>query len=544
MKGIYRTGLVLAISSLVLSACGGGGASSSPSTPVVPPVPPVPPAPTVTVTSGNINRVQAVNTSLHIEVSAQTANFTPAGTLYASASDSDGLMQSAVAVTAGSNGNYTFALDTQATKASGHYTGKLTIKLCSDATCATALAVPSISVPYDVTVHGMDNAWPGDKLTALVPWEGVADWSTFQGNNAHTGYVPVEIKVDQMQLRWKRGAINNSNSGYNAGISPLVTSNGRYYASGDKKLTAYQESDGKALWSYDTSGLRYPNANPPAIDKGVVYFAAGQQDSTYLIGLDALDGSVRMKSAMSSQWSNYLPPIVQDGAIYANSGTYGGIYGFASSGDRLFFQSLSQTSTWSPSSDGRSIFAYTGDALTIFEPKTGAVQATIRDSNFTNYVYEVGGAAVVGANGGVYAAAYANGYLNGGGIGNALMRFDTAKGFLDWRVPGVYRVTPAYADGVLYAPNFNPYRLEARAEADGKLLWSWVPPLGGEVSFHASPVVTKNLLFVSTNLNTYALDLKTRKVVWSYPAVGYLAISASGLLYIQSPDALVTVNLK
>ncbi|MYN46081.1 PQQ-binding-like beta-propeller repeat protein [Pseudoduganella sp. FT93W] len=539
MKGIYRTGLVL--TSIVLSACGGG---SSPQTPPLPPVPPIPPSPSVAVTSGNINRVQAMNTSLRIEVTAQAANFSPSGTLYASASDGDSLMQAPVTVSSNSNGSYTFALDTQASKESGHYSGKLTIKLCSDAACNTAQAVPSISVPYDITVHSPNSAWPGDQLTPLAPWNGVPDWATFQGNNAHTGYVPVEIKADQMQLRWKRGAVNNSTSGYNASISPLVTANGRFYASGDKKLTAYQENDGKALWSYDTSGLSNPGANPPAVDNGVVYFAAGQQNTTYMIALDAVDGSARMKSAMSSQWERYLSPIVQDGAIYTNSGSYGGMYAFASTGERLFFQGLSQTSMWSPATDGRSIFAYTGDALTIVQPKTGTVLSTIRDSSFTNYVYQLGGAAVVGANGGVYAAAYANGYLNDGSIGNQLIRFDTAKGFLDWRVPGVYRVTPAYADGVLYAPNFNPYRLEARSEADGKLLWSWVPPLGGEVSFHASPVVTKNLLFISTNVNTYALDLKTRKVVWSYPAPGYLAISASGLLYIQSPDALVAVNLK
>jgi outer membrane protein assembly factor BamB len=111
-------------------------------------------------------------------------------------------------------------------------------------------------------------------------------------------------------------------------------------------------------------------------------------------------------------------------------------------------------------------------------------------------------------------------------------------------VPGVYRVTPAYADGVLYAPKANPYRVEARAEADGKLLWSWIPPLSGEISFQASPVVTKNLLFVSTNLNTYAIDMKSHQAVWSYPAPGYLAISQNGVLYIQSPDSWVAVNLK
>lgn len=530
---------LLLVAGATLAGCGGGGGGAA-----QPPAPPPPPAPTMTVQSGTIARMIAKDTSIHIEVTAQAANFTPAGTLYASAGDGASLVQAPVTVTANGGGSYTFGLDTLATKPGGHYTGNLTIKLCSDQACNVAQAVASISVPFDVTVHTSGSAWPGDKLTALSPWSGVADWTTFQGNNAHTGYVPVEVKADQMLLRWKRGAVNNSGSGYNASMSPLVTSNGRFFASGNNKLTAYQESDGAPVWSYDTSGLQYPSVNPPAVDGGVVYLAAGQQESTYMLGLDAANGSVRMKSQMSSQWENYLSPVVQDGAVYTNAGTYGGMYAFATSGERLYTGALSQTSMWSPAADARAIYAYTGDALTMFEPKTGAVLASIKDSNFTNYVYQVGGSAVIGANGGVYAAAYANGYLNGGGIGNALTRFDTAKGFVDWRVPGVYRVTPAYANGVLYAPNNNPYRIEARSETDGTLLWSWIPPLSGETSFHASPVVTKNLLIASTNLNTYAIDLKSHKVVWSYPAPGYLAISQNGILYIQSPDALVAVNLK
>ena len=498
----------------------------------------------MTVQSGAVARVIAKDTSIHIDVTAQAANFTPSGTLYASASDGASLVQAPVTITANGGGSYTFGLDTLASKPGGRYTGNITIKLCSDQACNVAQAVPSINVPFDVTVQTSNSAWPGDKLTALSAWSGVADWATFQGNNAHTGYVPVEVKPDQMLLRWKRGAVNNSASGYSATLSPLVTSNGRFFASGNKKLTAYQESDGTEIWSYDTSGLTYPSVNPPAVDSGVVYMAAGQQSSTYMLAFDAANGNLRMKSPMSSQWENYLSPIVQGGAVYTNAGSYGGLYGFATTGERLFFGALSQTSMWSPAADARAIYAYTGDALTLFEPKTGAVLASIKDSNFTNYVYQVGGAAVIGANGGVYAAAYANGYLNDGGIGNALTRFDTAKGFVDWRVPGVYSVTPAYADGVLYAPNRNPYRIEARAEADGTLLWSWIPPLSGETSFHASPIVTKNLLIASTNLNTYAIDLKSRKVVWSYPAPGTLAISQNGILYIQSSDALVAVNLK
>jgi outer membrane protein assembly factor BamB len=557
----------LLLVAMAMAGCGGGGSDGSgasttqpapvavPSpvptpvpTPVPAPVPepiPVPvPVATMTVQSGAIARVIAKDTGIQIDVTAQAANFTPAGTLFASASDSAGLVQPAVTVTANGAGSYTFTLTTLASQPASRYTGNVTIKLCSDAPCTVAQAVPSITVPYDVTVQSNLSAWPGDKLTALSALSGVADWATFQGNNAHTGYVPIDVNADKMVLRWKRGAVNNSGSNFSATISPLVTSNGRFFASGDKKLTAYQESDGAPLWSYDTTGLTYASVNPPAVDGGVVYMAAGQQQSTYMLAFDAADGSLRMKSAMTSQWDNYLSPIVQNGAVYTNGGSYGGIYGFATTGEQLFFSSLSQTSGWSPAGDARAIYAYTGDALTLFEPKTGTVLSSIKDTGFSNYVYQVGGSAVIGANGGVYAAAYANGYLNGGNIGNALTRFDTLKGFVDWRVPGVYRVTPAYADGVLYAPNANPYRIEARAEATGALLWSWIPPLSGETSFFASPVVTKNLLITSTNLNTYAIDLKSHKVVWSYPAPGYLAISQNGILYIQSTDGLVAVNLK
>jgi outer membrane protein assembly factor BamB len=261
-------GVILA--GAALAGCGGGSGGSA----VTPPV--TPPAPSMAV-QGSIARTIASGTSIHLDVTAQAANFTPSGTLYASAGDGASLVLAPVTVTANGGGSYTFGLDTLNTKPGGRYTGNLTIKLCSDQACAVAQAIPSITVPFDVTVQTSNSAWPGDKLNALSAVSGLADWATFQGNNAHTGYAPMTVNPDQITLRWKRGAVNNSGSGYSATISPLVTANGRFFASGDKKLTAYQESDGAVLWSYDTSGLAYPSVNPPAVDNGVVYMAAGQQ---------------------------------------------------------------------------------------------------------------------------------------------------------------------------------------------------------------------------------------------------------------------------
>lgn len=533
MKTIFCASIL----GIALAGCGGGKGGSD--------TPPAPPAtPTMTVVSGDVARYSAASRGLAIEVSAQAANFTPVGTLYANASDTAGIIQKPVAVIANPGGAYTFTVDTMASLAAGHYKGSLVLKLCSDAVCNTPQVVPSISVPYDITVLAAGGAWPGDKLTPLTPWTDVPDWSTFQGNASHTGYVPATLNPDKFTLRWKIGALGTTDASFYGYNTTLSAANGLFYAASNNRLKARKEFDGSEVWTVDVSGLQNPSVNPPAVADGIVYMAAGQQSSTFMFGFDAATGAVRLKSAMSSQWETYLAPTPFGGAIYTNAGSYGGLYAFNSAGERLFFGSLSQVSMWSPSVDANSAYAYVGDSLTIFDRKTGVVSSKILDTQATNFVYQVNGAAVLGAPGTAYAAHYANAFLNGGTMGNSLMKFDTAKGFIDWRINGNYPVTPAYANGVLYAPNTNPYRIEARTETDGALRWSWTSPALGDTTWENEPIVTKNLLFASTGKTTYAIDLPTRKVVWSYPASGKLALTQSGILYIQNKDALVAINVK
>ena len=98
--------------------------------------------------------------------------------------------------------------------------------------------------------------------------------------------------------------------------------------------------------------------------------------------------------------------------------------------------------------------------------------------------------------------------------------------------------------------NNNPVRLEARAEADGTLLWSWVPPQAGDTAFVSETLLTNTLIFVSTNLATYAIDTTTHQTVWSYPLIGKLALSRSRILYIEGqrsqtgvPGTLTAINV-
>ena len=494
---------------------------------------------TVAVTPSRISRIVAAGTPVVVSLTLQGQSLS--GTLFASASDTNSVFASSVITASIANG-YSLALTVSTSKAAGHYTGNVIINLCSDVACNTPQTPASVTVPYDVWILSSSSAWPGDHLTTLVQRPG-PDWNTYQGNAGHTGYVSTSVDPNDFSTRWQGPSLNNY-AGYSAISQTLTTNGGKIFIAYGTSIYALKEHDASQVWTYGFNGLTFPSVNPPAEGNGMVFIAAGQQGTTYLYAFDEADGTLNFKSQMSSQWENYLAPTVGPNGVYTNAGTYGGLYGFSFSGQQLFFANqLPQQSVWTPAVDDNYVYTYTG-SLSVFDPITGARQANILDPTFNNFVYRIDGSAVLGAAGSVFAAAYENAYLNGGGIGNTLLRFNVNAQNIAWQIPGVYAMTPAYNSGVLYAANNNPLRLEARAETDGTLLWSWIPPQAGDTSFASEPLLTDSLIFVSTNLATYGIDRATHRTVWSYPLPGRLALSQSGVLYIQGVGPIVAINVR
>jgi hypothetical protein len=497
---------------------------------------------TVGVTPAQISRLVAAGTPVVIQIAVQSQSLT--GTLYVTASDPSNLFNSAVNVTSTANG-YAVALTVSTAIAAGHYTGNVLLTLCHDAACTMPQAPTSIDVPFNVQVLSATSAWPGNYTPPLAAWNGVADWTMFQGNAAHTGYVPAAIEPNTFTTRWQGGpTLSNTPNNYNGAFAyTLTTDGGQLYIAIGTKLYALKELDASQVWSYDVSGLQFPSVNPPAEANGTVYMAAGQQGSTYLFAFDEISGAIVFKSPMSSQWEHYFAPTIGLDGVYTNAGTYGGLYGFDFSGNPLFVDALAQTSQWTPAVDSNHVYSYTGQ-LTVADPVTGAVQATISDPTFQNFEYIMDGSAVLGAPGSVFAANYANAYINGGGLGNYLFDFNVNTQAITWQLSGDYGYNPAYNAGVLYAANNNPLRLEARRESDGALLWSWTPPQAGDSTFDSEVLLTNSMIFVSTNLATYGIDTITHQLVFSYPFPGRLALSQNGILYIQGTGAIVAINVK
>ena len=496
----------------------------------------------------SVFRMVAAGTSVFPLVTLDAAALGLSGAVYAKASDAGGVFSAPVTVNAG-GGSYVLELSTRSSATTGLHTGQAVVSLCRDADCATPQTLSCVLVIYTVNVLAPGGAWPGNHLTALSSIQGAPEWATFQGNAAHTGYVPVTLDPNQFGTRWQIPvpAFLYVNGWFN--LATVTTEGGNFYMAGANAVTARSEYDGSTRWSYSFSGLPYPSVNPPAVSNGIVYVAAGQQSSTYMYALDAGNGSKLLQSGMSSQWENYLAPTVGPSGIYTNAGTFGGLYAFNSQGTLLYFASTAQQSAWTPAVDSGSVYAYTGDALRVFDPVSGSLKASISDPTFTNYIYQIGGSAVLGAANSVIAGAYGNSVLNGGGIGNFLVHFNLLSNTVDWTVKGVYPSTPAYDNGIVYAANNNPLRVEARSEVDGTLIWFWTPPASGDTGFVSEVLLTQNVVIVSTNLSTYAIDRSTHHAVWSYPTAGNLALSPRGILFIEgygesgSTTTLTAINV-
>jgi PQQ-like domain/Putative Ig domain len=503
---------------------------------------------TVDLLSGDVSRTVVGGTP--VSAAAQIKpHFAVTGTLYAAVTSStDSVFQASATATPGTDGAYTLELTTSTNAAAGVHTGTATVTLCQESTCQASAALATLSVPFSVTVMTPASAWPGNHLTTLSPWTAVPDWTTFQGNAAHTGYVPVALNPDRIATRWQRvatAAYAQAGGSYYKNFNAAVSSGGLLFTAEGKELLASNEHDGSVAWRYSFSTLAWPSANPPAVAEGTVYMAAGQSSSsTYFWAFDAATGAQRFKTPMTSQWERYLAPTIGSHGVYTNAGTYGGVYGFDEAGNQLFFRGLGQTSSWTPAVDETGVYCYTNGNLQVLDPSSGTVVHTIVDPTFTNYVYEIGGSPVLGAPGSVFVANYINTRLNGGAFGNTLLNFDVAAESIRWQVAGDYPTTPAYRAGILYAANNKPTRLEARAEDSGALAWSWVPPQAGDTSFESEVMVTDNLVFVCTNLALYAIDLTTHKTVWSYPIVGRLTLSAQGVLYVAEQTTLTAFNVK
>lgn len=519
----------------------------TPTVPVVPvtpePVPVVPPP--YTLTPATIAGSFLTGYPVHIVVKA-TAVASPGALVFIKFGTEAATLFNAPVLSFNRDGTINLDIVPSASFAPGRYQGKVDVHVCSDENCKSPLAGSPFQVPYDLLVEPVEGGTQAFDLRALSAIAGASDWAAFQGNASHTGFVPVTLAPERFAVRWKWTA--PSDAGTRLRISKVGTGSGRVYVSTgpflDFKRTTHQlyalgETDGQPQWTHSFADLADPIAGPAAVADGKVYMVASSRTTSYLFGFDAANGVQQFRSVLNTTPSTYGAPLVFDGLAYTETGFGSGLAAFdATSGAQKFSTPLYGNWDWIPAVDGTAAYAFVGATLVVLDRSTGIQRAVINDPNHgIGNVDYISGTPMLGAPGSV--TTVNTGLVSGVGIVN----YDIAAHRVRWSATGQYFFNPAYHNGTIFAANSKSFALEARAEADGTLTWSWSPPQG-DGAFASDVLVTNNLVFISTTTATYAIDRTSHTVAWRYPMSGSLALSANGILYIQSMSAIVAINLK
>lgn len=363
-------------------------------------------------------------------------------------------------------------------------------------------------------------------------WTSVAqDWTTFQGNPSHTGYVPATLDPVLFDQRWV------ANVAPGELLNPVTAGDGKVFAStnsyfGDQQvLVALNATTGGQLWSRHFAG--YHSVHPPAYASGTAYVTTGGHEDSFIWAFDANSGAVRFRTPYGNQWSRYFAPVIVGDALYMAGGAYDGMYSFSTTdGTQRWFAPTNQYDEWTPAVRDGLVYAYTGSynpRVQVVHAATGALAYEIPDPRFEWGGWSMRIAPVLGASNNLLATQ-----------GGRLISFDLQNRRIGWEHAGAFSGSVTVANGVLYV--LSSGQVEARRESDGVRLWTWVPPEG---SLQGTTIATKNLLLVSTAANTYAVDLAARVHSWSYPAGGHLALSRDGVLFIaQANGKLAAITVR
>lgn len=510
---------------LLLAACGGGGGTADTTPPVQ------------LAAQATINPELSTGDEIEISFDTNITRRNPADAVFVKVSDAAGRFMP-VETASATTSSQKIVLATRSSVAPGNYSGNIEVRACKDAQCAQPYTGAVVNLPYTMKVAA------------------VGDWAMHQRDAAHSGYVPITLNPARFAKAWEWQYSSTDPIG---GINPVVTTAGKVIVTGDVyfgsgNIFALSEADGKLLWQRALGSV--PAMGPPAVANGKVFAPVTGHEQTFVWTINAEDGGVMFKSQFSGQWPQVMAPTVIGDQMIVGAGYYGGeTYAFnTATGARSWTHSSGGAwDMFSPAADETSVYHHNGLALYVINRTTGATEAKIDDLLGSNPAYSYHGGPLVGSKKNVIS--FAGGANSGRAASNVehyqqrvLSSFDVAAKKYQWSTNAAYLTTPALANGILYAGRNAPASLDAMDEASGKVLWSWTPPGSGE-TFHRNIIVTRNLLFVSTDQKVYAIDLASKKAVWSYDKPGMLALSADRTLYIatgaqESNGKLVAIRLK
>lgn len=398
-----------------------------------------------------------------------------------------------------------------------------------------------LRVRVDYEVGG--NSLSAEKTVRVAPIESLEDdrdaWSTAGGNRAHSGHVPIDLEPQDWQVRWSRFV----GPGISGGA--IAAADGRVFVSGGlsqrpSHLYSLDAADGTTIWEKGFGAVRGIDA--PAAAYGNVYVQTNRDDARtipeVLRAFDAETGDVVFESRAVTNGGRDFGPTLHDGFVYTSGRSGGGAIAFdAFSGSQIWSTDLPDKWDWTPAVDEQYVYVFVDGhrrVVRVLDRQTGEL------------AFAVPSLLVDGNNGSIRIAPI---------LGNAndlivrditsrLLSFDLVERELSWTFGSRVIYQPAVREDAIYVVNDG--MLVVLDAESGTERWSW-SPLAGSQAFDDVLVTDSHVFVVSsqgTSGTTHAIELASRKEVWTYPQSGQLAF-AGETLYITSTtgDLLTAVSM-
>lgn len=429
--------------------------------------------------------------------------------------------------------------------AQGTYTGTVDFSVAVSPFPGTPNYQPR-TASYSIVVAGLKG-----QLNPLQALAAAGDWEGTNGNAAHTGLVPVSLDASKFSRRW---TWEYDSADKVSKVSPVVAANGLVYFSveqsvadspGSTKITytntliALSESDSAEQWR--TAQTLSSGLSAPGLSGNRLAMAGTSSVFTF----DAISGA-KLAAVRQPQTSGMLiatspltAPTLAGANVYVG-GNNDVISSDATTAQNLWSSSLGLSTLgnvdeWTPAVNASTVYSNTAGTLRAFNRVDGTQQWSLavpgqvlgglNKSSLRQAPVLPDDHTVLLLNQRPYAGSSAD---------NSLSLVDTDSRQLRWSVNGQFTTQPVTRQGVVYVGNQATASLEARSLATGAVLWSWPLSAVQEGRFGGDVIVTNNLLFIAGEKGTYALDLASQKVLWSFRSGGKLALSRNGLLYIRT----------
>jgi outer membrane protein assembly factor BamB len=359
--------------------------------------------------------------------------------------------------------------------------------------------------------------------------EAPLDWPTIGGNVGRSGLNAGEGGVPPLTLAWSTHV--NDQRLWSAAIVDgrvFVSSMWPYsgWWTGPNELAVYDLETGARLWRFYFGEVM--SVGQPTVVDGVVYIARnkGTITPTDMFALDAATGALIWSVPFDSQWETFWAPLVVGETLYANGGTYGGLYAWdRTTGAQLFHSDvLPDGDEWSPAWDGEHVLSFVEIDLSFHDPVTGVVDrvTTMRGPRTASSmrsmpVVDEGRAFVI--------------------VPPELSAIDLASGVAEWSPRDDFAGTAAASNGQVYVVREGS--LYMRDAATGRLGWRF----DGDGMLHSPAVLTSDYAYVSSDSAVYALARATGALEWNADVGGRLSIGEGHLVVAGETGTLTAFAL-